>query len=154
MTYETNGTYADPRLAPGDGNPDGSPPSTWQPCGQADAIIFLGDIEGLLDDRRTMGCISRGYERRAKCYMKPPLSCPDAAKWAQAHGGQEGYAVPDISFILQAHPEILEDAEKEQRPVERLFRANSAGINANQPEHASRWKVHRVEPGIWAVIYE
>lgn len=159
MTYETHGTNAaavaaDPRLIPGEGNPEGSAPAAWQCCGKADAVIFLGDIEGLLPDRRTIGCTSPGYERRAKCYMRPPLSDPEAKIWAEAHGGQEGYAMPDISFLLQVNPEIMQEAERMQRPVERLFRANRAGINANQPEHASRWRVSKVEDGIWAVIYE
>lgn len=135
---------------PGDGNEIGTPPGEWVACGAADGVIFLGDILGPTEHGK-IRILFVGYERQALRYLRPPLSHPQAAAWIAAHPGERGFCAPDISFLLNRHREIFAEAEATQRPIERIFIATIAGINANQPEH--RWIVEKVEDGIWAVLY-
>ncbi len=157
------------RLMPGDGNAEGSPPGEWGGRGLANGIIFFEDVLGYDPVSRQLDkVLKKGTERQAMRYLLAALWTPamenmkceiaknqvrEAMEWRALHLGQLGWCEPVIDFLLIRYPEIKAEAEAGTFPIGRKFLSCRAGIDANQPAHADRWHVFKVEEGVWCVFY-
>lgn len=154
------------RMIPGEGNPEDSVPADWRPCGRADGVIFFDKVHYTrsIDGSVEQVVVKPGRERQALRYLLSPKALPEvsgpaAGRVAQAldyilmKPGQLGMCEPNISFLLARNPSIECEAVDAGHPLQRKFLSSRAGIDANQPQHASRWRVVKAEDGIWCVFY-
>jgi len=134
-------------------------------CGQCDGVIFLREKyrfelkeQKKIKDPKTGQeyihtdqspiLVADSAELRALRYVKPM-----GEQWHFDNGwDRPGICKPhDIHFALT--PEMQQISKEQNRLLGWLFRADDKGINANQPEHRSRWLSFQVEKDIWAILY-
>ena len=93
--------------------------------------------------------------RQAFCYLKPAETLEKVKR-------KNRYGLAKIRFDkLKAHipavasiaGDIVEQSEKQGRPVHCFFTLSEAGVNAIQGLYANRWLARKVEEGIWALFY-
>lgn len=153
---------------PGEGNKEGSEPSNWKPCGKAEGVIYLGDLVdelgitcGVMDGRKEgqkrghKKYIFKSLNRQAFRYLKPAeiLECVKRNNPAGLAKINFDKLVAEIPAVKEFETEIRKQAKEQGRPVHAWFTLSEAGIEAIQPEHATRWIARKVEDGIWALFY-
>lgn len=143
--YLTAGEIADPK----------SDPNTWKPSGKCHGVFYLDELvvrstkrngEGV--DIPIIDLVAPSSEREALAYLRPVSDF-----WKRLNPGLEGLAMPDAAFLIPE--ELRAESKKRKQKVRWHFCAEfEECINANQQNHAGKWKLFKVKDDIYACIYD
>jgi hypothetical protein len=140
-------------LKPGE-LPDNRPLPELIGVGQCDGVIYFGKgakAVPLNDDEYHVVAIP-SLQREALRYLRPMPKSWHALQAFHSNGARyTGTSRPSAHFLIS--PSMQADSDKAKRPLEWIFTQDSHCIDATQPEHRGRFRVFKVEEGIWAVLY-
>lgn len=124
------------------------------PTGKADGVLFYGSkVQPLAALNTPRGHESAGVEvaasmeERALRYLRPMPK-----EWHLENRGRRGIAVPNVDRLIPRS--IKAEAAAGGNRLIAMYTCDQHCIDAVQPEHANRWTYHRVEEGIWCVLYD
>jgi len=142
----------DERLIKGKEIPVNAEDFEYEATGNADGVVYL-------DEKRTkqfvkdsagneilnVKVVLEGKERQALSYLKPASS-----EWKKLNPGMQGYSRPDIHHILPKEAK----AEAASLGVALKWILNAEHPKAiNAQEFPNNWTFHKVEPGVWAILW-
>lgn len=153
---------------PGD-HPEGCSDPDVRPCGKADGVVFLGEGREAneLPDGNIEVKIVKSLKREAFRYLHPM-----PALWRALNNGKVGVCTPHGVEVLFTK-DMFEAEKSTGRKLHYMFASDDHGITAAHPIHrqladnaiidpdspptgreAWRWKVVKVQEGIWVFLYE
>lgn len=140
-------------LTPGE-HPEGRPLPELIGVGKCDGVFFLGKgtkAVAISDDEvHVVEILS--LQREALRYLRPMSKNWHALQSFGANGARyTGTSRPSAHFLIRR--QMHEVAAKAKRPIEWIFTMDEHCIDAVQPAHRNRFRVFRVEEGIWGVLY-
>lgn len=130
-------------------HPENAKYTDLRPCGKCDGVIFLGarwKHEWVKGESVPVALVASKEEQALRYLRQMPV------EWLALRGNKEiGVSMPDVAYMYSE--EMIAEATAAGVGLERIFTCDEHCINAARPEHAVRFKVHKVEEGVWAVIY-
>lgn len=140
-------------LTPGE-HPEDRPLPELVGVGKCDGVFFLGKGTKAVaindDEVHVIEVLS--LQRAALRYLRPMSKTWHALQSFGTNGARyTGTSRPNADFLIS--PQMHEVAAKAKRKIEWIFTMDDHCIDAVQPAHRSRFRVFKVEEGIWAVLY-
>lgn len=131
-----------------------SPNRPQRGTGRADGVIFFGGVKHprvVAKNVISYKEIRKSLESRALLYLAP-MDEVQRKLLDRTLGTSSNHFLKEV--LKFQNPEMEEEADAAGVPLHALFVTRDECVFGHQNEHNQKWIVRKVEPGIWAVIYD